>query len=613
MSPARTSGGAGLATRSAQDLLDYYKRELAYLRGQGADFARRYPAVAHLLELGPGQSADPHVERLIEAVAFLTARVHLDLDNEFPQISAALLESLYPSLVSPLPSMSVAYFQVDPTQGKLTSGMEIPRHTSLYAKAQGGMQCRFRTCYPLTLWPIEVAEAGFVSADAYDFLRDDPGVASVLRLRLACLGEIEFAELELSRLRLHLHGEWMEVMPLYELLVSSLRGVYVLAGDGPPRRLRDGAFQEVGFGPDEDVLPRPTHVHPAYPLLQEYFAFPRKFLFFDVQHLEVVRGPHQSVDLLFLLDQPRPRGQAVARDTFRLGCTPIVNLFPKTSEPLRIDHRRYEYQLVPDWRDEAHTEIHTINSVTATDQESARASTVQPFYCFDHASPEDSQGPFWLTRRDHSHRPEIPGTDTWLSFLDLNFRPQRPDFPIVFANTLCTNRQLAEQVPVGAMLVPEIATASSRITCLYEPTPQVTPPLGGRVQWRLISLLRLNHVSLLDPEAGLQALREMLALYNVTDSARANEQIRGIRSMSCSSVVGRIGRRAWRGFCRGFEIDLEFDEGAYAGGSPLLLAAVLNRFFALYTSVNSFTRVVVRRGEEEWKRWEPMTGRQPVL
>lgn len=602
-----------MAPRSAQDLLDYYKRELAYLRGQGADFARRYPKVAHLLELGPGQSADPHVERLIEAVAFLTARVHLDLDNEFPQISSALLESLYPSLVSPLPSMSVAHFQVDPTQGKLTSGFEIPRHTALYAKAGGNVQCRFRTCYPLTLWPIDITEAGFAAAYAYDFLRDDPGVASVLRLRLACTGEIDFAELELSRLRLHLHGEWMEVMPLYELLVSSLRGVCVLAADGQPRRLREGAFQEVGFGADEDVLPRPGHVHPAYQLLQEYFAFPRKFLFFDVQHLEAARGPHRSIDLLFLLDQPQSRGQMIHHDTFRLGCTPIINLFRKSSEPLRIDHRKYEYRLVPDWRDEAFTEIHTINSVTATDREAAGATTVQPFYALDHASRDESEGPYWLARRDYGHRPDIAGTDMWLSFLDLDFRLQRPDFPIVYANTLCTNRQLAEQVPVGATLVPEIAASSSRITCLYEPTPQVSPPLGGRLQWRLISLLTLNNISLLDPDAGLPALREMLALYNVTDSASANAQIRGIRSMSCASVVARVGREAWRGFCRGFEITLEFDEGAYVGGSPLMLAAVLNRFFALYTSVNSFTSVVVKRGGEDWKRWQPITGRQPVL
>lgn len=602
-----------MADRSTEDLLEYYKRELTYLRGQGADFARRYPKVAQLLELGPGQSTDPHVERLIEAVAFLAARVHLDLDNEFPQISTALLDSLYPSLVSPVPSMSVAHFDVDPTQGKLASGFEIPRHTVLYAKTEDGIQCRFRTCYPLTLWPIEIADAGFVASDAYDFLREDPRVASVLRLRLRCLGETEFAELELKRLRLHLHGEWMEVMPLYQILVSGLHGICVLPEGGEPTRLPRDAFREVGFGVDEDVLPRPGHAHPAYQLLQEYFAFPRKFLFFDVQNLDAARVGHKFVDLLFLLDQPRLRGQTVSRDSFRLGCTPIINLFRKTSEPIRVDHRRYEYRLVPDWRNEATTEIHTIESITATDQESARASVVQPFYSLDHSAQDDFGGPFWIARREASHRPEYSGTDLWLSFLDLNFNPQRPNSPIVFANTLCTNRALAEQVPVGADFIAEIASSSKRITCLYEPTRQLMPPLGGRVQWRLISLLTLNHVSLLDSDAGLRTLREMLTLYNVTDAARANEQIRGIRAMTCASVVGRIGRDAWRGFCRGFEIGLEFDEGAYVGSSPLMLAAVLNRFFALYTSVNSFTRVVVKRGEEEWKRWEPMTGRQPVL
>lgn len=602
-----------MATRSAEDLLDYYKRELAYLRGQGADFARSYPKIAHLLELGSSESSDPHIERLIESVAFLSARVHLDLDNEFPQISTALLESLYPSLVSPLPSMSVAHFQVDPTQGKLTSGFDIPRHTALFARAEGGLQCRFRTAYPVTLWPVEIADAGFSTADSYDFLNGDPRVGSVLRLRINCLGETKFNELDLTRLRLHLHGEWMAVLPIYEMLISSLRGVVVIGGDKIPRYLPEGSLQEVGFGPDEEVLPRPGHAHPAYGLLQEYFAFPRKFLFFDVEHLNLARGPYNTMEVLFLLGEPRLRGHAVDRNTFKLGCAPIINLFRKTSEPLRIDNRRYEYRLVPDWRDESTTEIHSILSVTSSDQESQRTQAVAPFYAFDHSARDDDTGPYWLVRRAESHRPDVPGTDMWMSFLDLNFNSEQPASPVVFANTLCTNRRLAEQVPVGAALAPELAAASSRITCLYEPTLQVAPPLSGRVQWRLISLLTLNHVSLLDPEAGLKALREMLSLYNITDAAQANEQIQGIRSMTCRSVVGRIGREAWRGFCRGFEIELEFEESAYVGGSPLLLAAVLNRFFALYTSVNSFTRVVVKRGEEVWKRWEPMTGRQPVL
>lgn len=611
-----------MAARSAEDLLDYYKRELAYLRGQGADFARSYPQVAHMLELEKGQSSDPHVERLIEAVAFLAARVHRDLDNEFPQISSALLGLLYPSLVTPLPSISIAQFEVDLSQGKLTTGYQIPKLTPLASRSVtytpagntpgSNAQCRFRTCYPVTLWPIKVADARFVPVSDYNFLDKDPGIASILRIRLQCLGQTNFQEMELSSLRFHLHGDLTEVMPLYELLLSSVKNVIALPEAGSPIKLPKNAIQEVGFGAEEEVLSSTSNAHSSYQLLQEYFAFPRKFLFFDINHLKLARGQHTSVDILFLLNKPKLRGISITSDNIKLGCTPIINLFRKTTEPLRIDHRKYEYRLVPDWRDESFTEIHTINTVTATDRESAGATTVQPYYEFNHGLSDDSTGPYWFARRDECHRPEIAGTDVWLSFLDLNFKPEKPDFPIIYANTTCTNRHLAEQVPAGAELIAEAVVASASITCLYKPTPQLSPQ-GGREQWRLISMLTLNNVSLFEENASLQNLREMLALYNVTDSASANEQIRGINSMKCESVVRRVGRDAWRGFCRGYEITLEFNESAYAAGSALLLAAVLNRFFAQYTSVNSFTQVVVKRDVEEWKRWEPMTGRQPVI
>jgi type VI secretion system protein ImpG len=145
------------------DLLQYYKRELSYLRGQGADFAQRYPKVASRLSLHGGESLDPHTERLIESVAFLSARVHRDLDQEFPDVAYALLDNLCPSLVQPLPSMSVAQFALDPAQGKVTSGFPVPRHTMLHARtahahsspapgqAPQSRECRFRTAWDTVL------------------------------------------------------------------------------------------------------------------------------------------------------------------------------------------------------------------------------------------------------------------------------------------------------------------------------------------------------------------------------------------------------------------------------------------------------------------------------
>jgi type VI secretion system protein ImpG len=609
--------------RSSHDLIEYYRRELDYLRITGGHFAQRYPKVAHRLQLSGDESRDPHVERLIEAFAFLSARVHLEIDDEFSDISQALLDNLYPSYLCPVPSLSIAQFDADLSEGKLTTGLEIPRHTPLYAQsnAQDDTPCRFRTCYPVTVWPIKVADARFELPGEYDFLTGETQVADVVCLRLTCLGDASFDTLDPGpdRLRLHLHGDWMEVPGLYDLLSSNVNGVAVYAEGKLLARLPAQALQSVGFQPDEDVLPSLGHAHPAYRLLQEYFAFPRKFLFFDVmdlrkpiERLRETPGPHRTLELLFLLNRRRPSGLTIGPETFRLGCTPIANLFRKTTEPVRIDGRTAEYKLVPDWRRESTTEIHSIESVTVTDQQSGRVRKVAPLYALEH-SADSGMSAFWWARREHSQRKDVPGTDMVLSFWDLNFAPDAPDVPTVFAHALCTNRRLAEQLQPRTRLYPDGVAARANIRCLYTPTTQITPPLAGETQWRLISQLTLNQVSLLDPSAGLQALQELLMLYNVREEAALQRQIRGIREMSCTSIVRHIGREAWRGFCRGTQITLRLDEEAFVGGSALLLGAVLSHFFALYTSVNSFTQVVLLRGDEEWKTWEPMTGWQQVL
>src|SRR5579871_2506525 len=141
------------------ELLLYYERELDYLRKSAAQFAETHPKVASRLVLEPTKCEDPHVERLLEGFAFLAARVHMKLDDEFPEITEALLSVVYPQLVRPVPSMSVVEFQLDPEKGKLSSGLKIDRNTPLYSKPISGSPCTFRTCYDTTLWPITVSAA----------------------------------------------------------------------------------------------------------------------------------------------------------------------------------------------------------------------------------------------------------------------------------------------------------------------------------------------------------------------------------------------------------------------------------------------------------------------
>ncbi|HEV7923259.1 MAG TPA: type VI secretion system baseplate subunit TssF [Thermoanaerobaculia bacterium] len=603
-----------MTAAASEDFLRYYLEELTYLRHMGERFARSYPKVAGRLELQRDECPDPHVERLIESFAFLTARIQSDLDADFPEIAAELLGVLYPHYLNPVPSMAVARFDFDPDRGKLTTGYVIPRHTPLFSVAEQGQVCRFRTAYSVTLWPIEVTEAEMEPAEKFEFLGSSSDVAHVLRLRLQSRTD-PFEVLGVDSLRFFLSGESILISRLFELLHESIRHVAVLpAGAKAPRYLGDDAIGMVGFEEEESVVPYPRQSHPAYRLLQEYFTFPEKFHFIDVRGL-LGRASGQAVDLLFLLDRVPRRKLLLTPQTFALGCTPVANLFRKTSEPIRVDHRQIEYRLVPDMRKERTTEIHSVLSISGTSDPADPTRDYAPFYSFNHAMELRKQKAFWHSRRVPTQREDMTGTELMLSFRDLEFRPTRPPDEVVFGQLLCTNRALAEQLPADAVLQTDEALPVLRIIALKKPTRAVTPPLGGQDLWRLVSHLSLNYLSITSGPESLKALREILGLYCFSDAPSQRQQISGLQSMAYRPVVRRIGNDGWKGFCRGTEVAVAFDEAQYVGSSAFLLGAVLNRFFGLYASTNSFTQLVVRRigREGDWKRWPPMAGGKIVL
>src|SRR3954471_22801443 len=114
------------------DLLSYYNRELTYIRRFASRFAEAHPKVAERLRLSTDNASDdPHVERLIEAFAYLTARVRQKIDDEFPELTGSLLDVLYPHYQAPIPSMAVVRFELDPEQTEITTGSNVPPHTQL--------------------------------------------------------------------------------------------------------------------------------------------------------------------------------------------------------------------------------------------------------------------------------------------------------------------------------------------------------------------------------------------------------------------------------------------------------------------------------------------------
>jgi len=601
------------------DLLTYYERELTFVRRMSAGFAEKYPKIASRLLLEPGKSEDPHVERLIEAFAFLAARIHLKIDDEFPEITESFLQILYPHYLAPVPSMSIVQFALDPAQGKLAGGYTIDRHRRLFSKPGRDTKCEFRTCYPVTLWPLEV-EAARVDVPGPVTASGRPA-AGALTLNLRALRDARFKDLEINSLRFFLNGESQLVHRLYEVVFGHCVGLELRREGAPPVALGTVPL-DVGFDKDDGMLPYSSRSFLGYRLVQEYFHFPEKFLFFDVPGLAALRerGFDQEAQLVFLLDQAPRLDPKLEPQTFRLGCTPIVNLFTRTAEPVRLDHSHVEYRVIPDERRQRTTEVYSIDRVTSLPRGARTPIEFHPFYSFKHSFERRKVQTFWHASRRPSERKDDPGTEVFITLVDLDFRPTRAANDVVVIGITATNRDLPGMLafgtdPDGDFEI-ENAAPVRRAQCLTKPTRTVRPPRRYGAQWRLISHLSLNFLSPVEggAERDPEVLREILKLYDFTDSSAVQQQIVGLVGVSSRQVWRRIRSARGSGFARGIEATLEFDEAAYVGTGVYLFASVLEKFLGLYVSINSFSETIATtRQRGELKRWAPRSGQQPLL
>lgn len=610
------------------DLLLYYERELDYLRKMGMQFAERNPKVAARLALEPSKCEDPHVERLLEAFAFLAARVHLKIDDEFPEISEALLTVVYPHLTRPIPSMSVVEFQLDPEKAKLTGGMPIAKNSTLYSRPVGGVPCTFQTCYETTLWPLTVAAAEWKSPSRLQPAVRASDSTGAVRIELQCAPDVMLAEMKLDRLRFYLDGESGLIHSLYELLFSRLNRILVRdptpGSKVPTVTLPATALKAVGFAEDEALLP-PTHRSlQGHQLLMEYFFFPEKYFFIDVCGLSSAwpAGFQKRAELVFLIsdvesDARRQRLELeLSKKTFRLGCAPVVNLFQQVAEPIQLSQRKYEYPVIPDVRRPYAAEIFSVNEVGCINTATQQTSTFEPFYSLRHAGRTRKERCYWLARRRPSSRPNDDGTDIYLSLVDLSLRPMTPDANILSIRATCTNRGLPARLPFGSEegdFELEGSSSLKRILTLLKPTPPVRPPTGKAAFWRLISHLSLNYLSLV--QEGKEAFQQILRLYDVGQSAYSQNVIEGIVRVESRRHFARVSSENGITFARGMRVELELDEDKFVGGGAFLFASVLERFLALNASLNSFTQLLVTtpQRKEPLHEWAPRAGRKLLI
>ena len=620
-------------------LLRYYNQELQHLRETGAEFAAEFPKIAARLRMDGIEVGDPYVERLLEGCAFLTARVQLRLDAEFPRFTQRLLEIVYPNFLAPTPSMLIAQLQPDLGDAGLAAGVLLKRHSVLRGAAAGTpTTCPFRTAHDVTLWPIEIAEATYFSHAMHLPLAAVPewrGHGGGVRLRLRTTAGVDFSQLALDRLRVHLSGPDESAWRLHELICGRALGAFVLpAGRGMPatwRTLDAADIRGAGFEPDEALLPSALPGLDGWRLMQEYFAFPQRFLFFDLHNLGAalrdLGGSEAEVVLLFSRGDAALQ-QSVDAASFALNCVPAVNLFKRRCDRIHVTPQTHDFHVVVDRARPMDFEIHAVTEVEGHGVGSAAERRFRPFYAAFHDEPPGHAAYFSLQREPRllssaqqrdGPRSSYIGSEVFLSIVDGREAPYAGTLQQLGVTALCTNRDLPLLMSVGREggdMTLDATAPVKAVRIVKGPSRPAAPLADGSAGWRFVNQLSLNHLSLLDADAGqgAAALREMLRLHVHGTDPALSRQVDGVRSVRSAPVVRRLPMPGPIAFGRGVRIDVDVDELAFQGASAFLLGCVLERFFARHVSMNGFTETHLRsttRGDIFDGR--PLCGTRPVL
>lgn len=608
-----------------KELLEYFQRELAALQQAGGEFAARYPGPASRLQMGRENCSDPHVERMIQATALLSARITKSLEDGYPQFTESFLEVLYPHYLRGFPSCAIVRVE-HPTRTADTAVMTtIPRGTELRTAVVDGVACRFRTCYEITSSPARILDVCFTpTIQAPSSVRLPAGTSGTLSISIGCAGtKAEFQAIAVKPFRLYLDGGGSMCATMRETMLTRVVAAYVEGESGEWMELPENPVSAVGFADEDALIPYSARSHPAYRLLAEYFTFAEKFNFVDIDLQALLRflpAGCQRMTLHLLVAGVRADSNeahmlaGVSQQNLVPGCGPVVNLFKKAGVPISVTHRTVDYTLLADANHAHAYDIYTVDTVhmlRRTGQESS-LTEFRPFYSWRHSEGASKKGNYFVVRRDDVLASATPGYGQKIAFVDVDFKPLELEHASVSVELTCTNRDLPtrpEFSRLDGVLTPVADVGINAPICFVRrPTPPFRFESAHGMHWRLISHLTLNHHSLV--QSGLPAFREMLTLYDLPRSPVSQRQIEAI--VGLDNVPATAWIRDLRGatLVHGVEVRMTVDEDGFAGSGLHLFAAVIDRFLGLYVHLNSFTELVISSSKtgKELIRCKPRNG-----
>jgi type VI secretion system protein ImpG len=591
--------------------LPYYQEEIEYLLSKGKAFAGAYPSVAKGLDLGHKVSSDPHVERLLESFAFLSARLQLEIDDQYTFMSTALLDSLYPQFVRPTPSFTVAQLNCTPETSPQLAGTTLPQGTEVDIKNRESIRCSFRTTMPCTFWPFTVVEASYENANAYD-LPILTKSSTLIRLKIKSQRGAVQKSAQCPFLRFYLGGNILTAFSLFQWLhtydTQNPVPVFIRCREnGPIEALQPDSFESVGFDDESALIQDMVTREPNYRFIWEYFQYPQKFLFFDIKNLSpFLQTCTEDYFTVFipLQSNANPSQWPVSARNFQLNCVPLVNLFFKTTEPIRMDHEKNGYRLIPDQRLERGMEIHSISHVSSTYTKSSDSQVYEPYFSYSQRMQHQQQSCFWLGRRTHTSLPKTSGTDVILYFVDYHMRPVQPQEQVIYAHTLCTNRRFAESISIGEPLTLRGNYGLLGGQVIESPSRSFSPDLDGATQWKLINQLAIDQFGFSEEVGGLKTLKGLLSLYH-TKKSFLGFTTDALQGLTIEKSVGRIQKRSWKGFVPMLLVQLVIDDLRANNHGVFLLSMILSYFFRNSAIFNTLVKTEVRGiSKNHLKSWE---------
>jgi len=616
--------------------LDHYNRELTYMRELSAEFAAQHPKIARRLGMHGIETADPYVERMIEAFCFMSARTQLKLDAEFPRFTQRLLEVVYPNYVAPTPSMAVAKLRPSLREGNFSKGFTVPRHSVLRSSIPPGERtaCEFRSGHEITLWPIEIVDAKLTAVppdlpDLQRMLMPHMRLRGALRLRLRTVGEIKFSQISgLDRLSLYIGGDERIASHLFELVHAG--GIAsVVRAHGATRDdctfVPKNPVDFEGLRPDQSLLPQMWNTFHGHNLLHEYFTCRQRFYFFVLTQLQagLSKIDGNEAEIVLLLDRlPDELTAHVDASSFQLFCTPIINLFPRRTDRIEINRALTAFHLIPDRSRPLDYEVFSVSRVFVQKAETSTEVTFNPLYQTLHSDIGNYGRYFSILRepramsanaRKYGTRSEYVGTEVFVSLVDQAEAPYDDAIRYLSVDAWLTNRDLPRLIPRNGFsdLTMQDSVPIEGVSLVHPPSTPREPYATGETAWRLIRQLSFNYMPLaeLDHRDGGQALRNMLRLFVGTSEHEQRTQIESLVGARTEPVVRRLPGHGLLVYGRGVRCELTVDESGFSGVSPYLFGLVLEQYLARHVSINVFTETELRSMQRGVvTRWKPRMG-----